>query len=236
MAMSQNQKGFSIVEVAAAFVVVLLVGFVGYLFYTNVQKNEDEANKTSSSESNTANQSDAVTATSSKPETKTFNGGFGVDWVAFDYPSDWRVERGDDGSSNLGPGIILKSPEYKIVDLGQAEGPSGNYIEISSTKNWNASITYWESQQQASDPLSTFGHFTFAGKPAVIWRGTTAQDTKKPPVATLSDMYKGEDTKIQGDSIIYTFHGSRGSGGSYNGNEQELYDAINTVLSTWKWL
>jgi len=60
-------------------------------------------------------------------------------------------------------------------------------------------------------------------------------------------MYKGEDTWVQGNSIIYTFSGSTGSEFYYSdknssqkikgdGNQQELYEAIKIVLDSWKWL
>ena len=259
--MKKDQNGFSVVEVIMAIVIVGLVGVVGWMFLQNSSKgsktNDAAVTKDSHSDSSKSSAPKSTTTPSSRPistdkpapRTKTFNGGYGVNWVSFKYPADWTISSDVDvvgTGPDVVPGILIKSQKYKIVNVGQSYGVSGNYILIGAIKTWNASIAYWESEQQPADPNSTFGHFTFAGKPAVIWRGTTAQDTKKPPIPGLSDMYKGEDTWIQGDRIIYTFGASTGADVYYSdkslktqlkgeGNQQELYDAVKIVLDSWKW-
>lgn len=231
--MKRNQSGFSVVEIIMAIVIIGLLAMVGWLYWQNTAKD----NAATSSKQATSPQK---VSSNNKIYTSSKYG------FSFEYPMDWIVESNKELNGEES-GVLIKSPEFKIVNGGEGDGVSGNYIDIGTTKAWNASISYWESQQQPADPNSTFGHFTFAGKPAVIWRGTTAQDTKKPPVPSLSDMYKGENTWIQGKSIIYMFTGSTGVDFYYSGkspsdkikgdgNQEELYKAIKIVLDSWKWL
>lgn len=239
--MRKTEKGSAHIIIISVFSVAL-IGALGFVFWQNFiqpkPSNESTVStKTTNKKPDDKSGPEATTTPITQDSTlNTFTGGHGVNWLSFNYPKDWTIDTDVEISGTgpgVGPGIIIKSPEFKIVDHGQDMGPSGNFILISSTKHWNASISYRESQQEEANPRGTFGHFTFAGKPAAISRGTTAQDTTSPPVATIADMYKGESTWIQGDSIIYTF--SAWTGDYPAGDEQKLYDAIKVVLSSWKW-
>lgn len=250
--MNNNQKGVSVIEILIILAVIIVIGLVGYLFYNNFANSSDEQSNGAETNSQTQEtrdaeqqqpeqvDSDIATDTDTKPETKSFKGGYGVNWVSFDYPADWQVSAYSQADDIVGPSIIIKSPDYKIVRLTQSEGPSGNHIILRTTKAYDASLAKYKKDQGSANPLGSWGHFTFAGKPALIFRSTTAQDTKSPPVATISDMYKGESTWVQGKNVIYTFYASRGSSTGkgdtkHLGNAQELYDAIRTVLDSWQW-
>lgn len=236
--MQKREQG-SVHIIVVSILAIMLVGALGFVFWQNFiqpKPSGDSAALVKTNEHNKQNKSNPESTTVPVAQAKSFKGGYGVDWISFDYPADWTIGPDVEISGtgpDVGPGIIIKSPGFKIVDYGQGQGPSGNFIIISSTKHWNGSISYWKSQQQPANPESSFGHFTFAGKPAVIWRGTTAQDTTTPPMATMSDMYKGENTWIQGNGIIYTFYGSIGD--HPPGNKKELLDAIKILLDSWKW-
>lgn len=245
--MNKNQRGFNIVEIVMGVVIIGLLGLVGYLFYSNIQTNNNQSAITKTTEQDTTRGEDTASPTpepniadEAKTETKTFNGGYGVNWVTFDYPADWKVALDAEADDIAGPSIIIKSPEYKVVRLTQSEGPSGNYILLGTTRAYNASLSKYKKDQGSANPLGSWGHFTFEGKKATIFRATTAQDTKSPPVPTINDMYKGESTWIQGSNVIYTFYASRGSSAGsgdskHLGSAQELYDAIKTVLDSWQW-
>ena len=238
-----NKKGFSTVEILIVLLVVIVIALGGWLVYKNNHKTKKTtATATSKTQTQTKNLGDANTV--AKPSTKHFNGGFGVNWVSFDYPSDWMVTQGmaqytDYSGITAGPSIIIKSPNYAIVKGGQDMSASGNYIELSSTHSWNSSLSYWKSIQGPADPNGTISDFTFAGKQASIFNASNAQDTTKKPALGLVDMYKGVNTWIQGNGIIYTFYGSTGvdaiDGSHPAGNPQELRDAIKVLLDSWKW-
>lgn len=209
-------------------ITIALIGAIGFIFWKNIVNKDQSSSPTGAPVTQT--RKTTTPTPQSTHATKHFDGQTGFQWGTFDYPSDWAVDSDIDVAGtapNVGPGIIVKSPDFKI----EGQGTVGSYINISVTKNWKASTAYWESQQQAADQQSTFGHFTFHSKPAVIWRGTTAQDTTRPAVATLADMYKGESTWVQGDGIIYTFAAYT------NGQPADTssYEAIKTVLDSWTW-
>ena len=236
--MKSNQSGFSVVEIIMAIVIVGLVGAVGWLYWQN-SSGKDSPQDDAAASSKQATSSKTV---SSNNQVYT-NSKYGF---SFEYPKQWTVGSnkeitGDDD------GLLIKSPAFKLVNVGQDSDYSGNYINISTIDAWNASIAEWESQQSIADPDGTWGHFTFAGKPAVIFRSESQYNGKNPPVPSISDMYKGEDTWVQGKSIIYSFWGSTGVDFYYSdksltekikgdGNQKDLYDTIKIVLDSWKWL
>jgi hypothetical protein len=208
---------------------IAVIGLLGYVFWQNVSKKASNTKSDATSlTTSTTKQAKSDTSQPVISTTQSFAGGFGFSGVAFNYPKDWTVDADTDlggTGGGVGPGILIKSPEYKVVNDEQGQGIDGDYIDISTTTAWS-SVSNWQSTQQADDPSSTFGDFTFSGDQAVIWN---ANGNGTP---TLADMYKGSATWIQHGSTIYTFNTSYNSGAS---NAQELDSAINTVLSSWKW-
>jgi hypothetical protein len=239
---SKSQSG-SVHIVIVSILTLALVGALGFIFWQNfISKSSHTDNTVQVSTAKVVASSSPAQGTAAK--VKAFNGGFGVTWVAFNYPADWTIDSdastlGGSGGG-VGPGIIIKSPEFKILSKDQGEGISGDYIHISSTTAVK-SLASQEADQGAADPGGTFGDFTFAGKPAQIFESESEFNGKKPPMPTLADMYKGVDTWVQGPSIIYTFDSNyetnpSGSGFSVqDGDATELFSALKTVFDSLKW-
>ena len=119
---TNNNKGFTLVEVLLLIVVLILVGGLGYLGYKQVNK------KSMTSTSSTTASTTKTTAVDPYAGWKT--GTLKYEKLSFKYPSNWNlVDSSVTGSQyQFQPGIdILKliSPTGSQINLDDAGGKSG---------------------------------------------------------------------------------------------------------------
>jgi len=135
---TNNNKGFTLVEVLLLIVVLILVGGIGYLGYKQVNKKSKTS--TSSTTAATTAKNAAV-----DPYAGWKTGVLENEQITFKYPADWLL---DD----------LHSTIQALVDLKSLVSPSGNYIilQTGATADGPPMKTY------ASVPI------TFLGKPTQL--------------------------------------------------------------------
>ncbi len=119
MKLNKNQKGFSAVEFIMVFVIIVLIGAVGYFVYKNHHQPVKVVTITKSTQAKPTN-----TATTINPYAgwKTYT--LPVEKLSFMYPSDWTLSSNPPSSTQ--DDALLTSSDGFSIDITDGQGNGGD--------------------------------------------------------------------------------------------------------------
>ena len=142
-----NQKGFSVIEIILAIVILGLIGLVAWMFVQNTSKNSEVANTSSKTDSEDAEQDKPDQPVKENPELAWYSYTPSGNQYSFKIPDGWTLhKKGSDDTSLYSTGslAIQTGSSGKVVntvgDLANCGHFILDYLPYSKQESWTISF------------------------------------------------------------------------------------------------